>query len=636
MLASLGVICSIMTGVVSMTLVTSHASAQSTAWEAVGPAPPAVVAPVAVGPAGSGVIYIATFGGGVLKSTDDGRSFRQANTGLGDLAVNAMASHPTDPDQVYVATLGDGMFHTRDGGTSWAPLPSIPSPTFSLTVDPVRPSIIYSGHLAGPRLRKSIDSGATWADANIGLGVAPVWSIKVDRQNPDVVYAGTGGAGAFKSMNAGASWSPLSVASNVFAIAIDPQDSRILYVGTDGSGVFRSFDGGNTFAQAGSPPNTRVLSLALDPSRQGVVYAGTLGGGVAVSFDYAETFTETTLMRGLALSLASSETGEVYVGTSLAGVLKSGSYGAVWSPVAAEPLNDIKAQNIYGVTVDPSSPGRVLVATNQAGMFDTVNGGRTWQEASVGLTSRSPRRPVFDPSDSNRVYAGSLAGGGLFLSNDRGRTWASRFFGPPNVYVYAVAVGPDRTVYAATKGAGLWRSRDLGATFVRVSTPFTDLQGVGVDPNDARRILSGGSQGLYRSVDGGTTWTQVFTTFTDNIVFDPRNSSVVYVTTQTTGVQRSTDGGVTFSAANTGLTNLRVSRAAGVVIDPRDSQLLYVATEGDGVFKSRNGGATWSAINNGLTNRNVFALAIDPLDPRILYVGGASGVFKTTTGGEVP
>ena len=56
--------------------------AQPSTWEAVGPAPPAVEAPVAVGPAGSGIVYIGTFGGGVLKSVDDGRSFKSVNNAV--------------------------------------------------------------------------------------------------------------------------------------------------------------------------------------------------------------------------------------------------------------------------------------------------------------------------------------------------------------------------------------------------------------------------------------------------------------------------------------------------------------------------------------------------------------------------
>ena len=42
---------------------------------------------------------------------------------------------------------------------------------------------------------------------------------------------------------------------------------------------------------------------------------------------------------------------------------------------------------------------------------------------------------------------------------------------------------------------------------------------------------------------------------------------------------------------------------------------------GGGVFKSTNGGGSWTAINTGLTNPNVLALAIDPSAPATLYAG---------------
>lgn len=350
--------------VLSLIIGAPTTSAQRAAWEAVGPSPPAVFAPVAIGPVGSGIIYIGTFGGGVLKSTDKGHSFRPTNNGLANLAVTAMAAHRTDIDRIYLGTFGGGslrseIYQTSDGGANWTFLTQTASPPFTIAVDPLRWWIVYSGHMGPPRLQKSIDGGATWAEANVGLPNAPVWTIQIDRENPEILYAGTGGGGAFKSVNGGASWSPLSVASTVFAIAIDPRDSQTIYAGTDGDGVYRSFDGGQTFARAGSPRNGRVLSLALDPSRRGVVYAGMLGGGVAVSLDFAQTFTDTALERGFALGLSMSDWGEVFVGTDFAGVMRSGNYGAVWSPVAGEALREIKAQNIYGLTVDPGNPARV-------------------------------------------------------------------------------------------------------------------------------------------------------------------------------------------------------------------------------------------------------------------------------------
>ena len=76
----------------------THSAMAAVAWRNIGPSPPAIEAPIAVDPA-SGTVYIGTFGGGVLKSTDGGESFAAANTGLGSLAITSMAMDPTDRSQ---------------------------------------------------------------------------------------------------------------------------------------------------------------------------------------------------------------------------------------------------------------------------------------------------------------------------------------------------------------------------------------------------------------------------------------------------------------------------------------------------------------------------------------------------------
>ena len=68
---------------------------------------------------------------------------------------------------------------------------------------------------------------------------------------------------------------------------------------------------------------------------------------------------------------------------------------------------------------------------------------------------------------------------------------------------------------------------------------------------------------------------------------------------------RSRDGGATFTAVNSGLTSLRMSRGNRACVGER-------------------GGA----------NLTVFGLAIDPSNPDVLYAGGGSGVFTTVTAGE--
>src|SRR5450432_1915724 len=59
-----------------------------------------------------------------------------------------------------------------------------------------------------------------------------------------------------------------------------------------------------------------------------------------------------------------------------------------------------------------------------------------------------------------------------------------------------------------------------------------------------------------------------------------------------------------------------------LAIDPTAPQTVYAGTfYGGGVFKSVNGGSSWNAVNTGLTNINVSSLAIDPTTPQTIYAG---------------
>ncbi|MDN5273936.1 hypothetical protein QTO31_18365 [Chloroflexus sp. MS-CIW-1] len=70
-----------------------------------------------------------------------------------------------------------------------------------------------------------------------------------------------------------------------------------------------------------------------------------------------------------------------------------------------------------------------------------------------------------------------------------------------------------------------------------------------------------------------------------------------------------------------------------LAIDPTTPSTLYAGAYGGGVFKSTNGGATWSAVNTGLSNKEVWALAIDPINTNTIYVATYGGVFKSANGG---
>jgi photosystem II stability/assembly factor-like uncharacterized protein len=65
-------------------------------------------------------------------------------------------------------------------------------------------------------------------------------------------------------------------------------------------------------------------------------------------------------------------------------------------------------------------------------------------------------------------------------------------------------------------------------------------------------------------------------------------------------------------------------------VDPQNPRTVYAGVGGRGVFKTTDGGTSWSAVNSGLTTLSVNSLAIDRQNPSTIYAGTAGGVFAIT------
>jgi photosystem II stability/assembly factor-like uncharacterized protein len=623
------------------------------AWKSVGPAPPAIEAAIAAH-APSHTIYIASLGGGVLKSNDGGISFAAINNGLDSMVVASLAMAPNDPNLVYVGT-STGIYKTVDGGATWNITGEFRLP-LALVMDPIDPNILYAGYNAGfgLNLMKTIDGGDTWLPASDGLGNPPVFSLAINPNNTNVVYAGTAGEGAFKTTDGGINWAPIDIDSTVWSLLVDPNDGNVVYAGSNGNGVFKSTDGGASFVRIGSPPVGVVLALAGSGNQ---LYAGTASQGISVSKDGGVTWANTGISDGLGLALSVDSAGAVYAGTNFDGAFQrpapasspddSFLRSAAWRRLAWRQLKDCKCQDGHALAVDPSDHDHVFLSTNDGGLLVTEDGGRTWEDGGVnGLVSRAPRGVAFDPQQPRRVYAGSFTGGGFFKSEDHGKHWVRRLFGGGQIYVAGVAVDPvDHSIYISTfrSGDGIWKSIDYGETFTRIDRApdaapddflFLSGRGIVVDPHDHRTVYFAGTGGIWRSEDAGASWINVDGTRVLSIAVDPTNSNIVYAGAGV-GVLKSTDGGASFSPKSTGLPeDIQTSRTGSVLVDPNRPNVLYVGTEGAGVFKSTDGAETWFPINSGLDDQNVFGLAMDPDLPNILYASTSSSVYKISTAGQ--
>ena len=165
--------------------------------------------------------------------------------------------------------------HVSAGVNQWTSIGPTGGPISALVIDPLMPSILYAGTgYAG--IFKSVNGGQSWSQVNIGLVDTTITALAVAPIAPATLYAGTGW-GLFKSTNSADNWvetSPDLTVTSIDSIVIDPTMPSTLYVGTD-DGVFKSKDGGDSWSAVS---DDYVNALAIDSLDTSILYAGTWFG----------------------------------------------------------------------------------------------------------------------------------------------------------------------------------------------------------------------------------------------------------------------------------------------------------------------------------------------------------------------
>lgn len=235
-------------------------------------------------------IYAGVDDRGVYRSLNAGTSWERR--GL-DYSVLDIAMLPWDNGRLYAATWGGGVMASSDGGSNWIAMNAGLEGhhwLYAIALDAWRDSLYVA--TADHGVYKSLDAGASWAPANIGLSDLSVRALALDPQaGESIVYAGTLSQGLFKSTNGGAVWKKSGPANvRVRDILIDPSNPDTLFIATD-NGVYRSLDGGTTWPESHHRfVGVRVNALAMDLSHPAVdvnpiVYAGREDQGVYRSTD---------------------------------------------------------------------------------------------------------------------------------------------------------------------------------------------------------------------------------------------------------------------------------------------------------------------------------------------------------------
>lgn len=215
--------------------------------------------------------------------------------------------------------------------------------------------------------------------------------------------------------------------------------------------------------------------------------------------------------------------------------------------------------------------------------------------ANVTLTGHPVQCIAADPRNSTTVFAGTR-GSGVWKSRDGGREWQRLSFAQEDVF--SLAVSPvDRAVYAGTEPSHLFVSRDGADTWQELSAlrdlpsapdwsfpprPWTShVRWIAPCPHDAARLLVGIELGgLMLSEDGGASWA------------DHRPGAQKDVHT--------------------------------LAWHPQVRGRAYEAG-GGGAAWSKDGGETWAAADAGQKDNYCWGLAVHPDDPETWFVSAAPG-----------
>jgi photosystem II stability/assembly factor-like uncharacterized protein len=337
----------------------------------------------------------------VWKSTNRGESWLQKHQGLQNTVVNDLKIHPVNSNVLFLCTADNG-------------------------------------------LMISIDRGKTWRRSMKGAVDGHAKEIEIFHHDPSrmvllvIPWKKNGRFHVYESRNSGADWHDIGfsvpleplpgfnfIDGDPTNIELDPFHHDTMYVATNGYGVFQTTDGGKQWRQVNQGLTTPFIkgpgALRISATTPGILYASTQQGGVFQSVDGARNWKRIT-------------TGNRFC---------------------------------FGMDIHPQDPSRIVVGCDGNVLLISTDSGKSWIETRLPIPfshETAVNSVMFHPGLPDCLWAGTirydvLAGNGLFMSRNRGKSFQSVQMDLPAVNIHSITQASVQplAVYIGFNGTGLFR-----------------------------------------------------------------------------------------------------------------------------------------------------------------------------------
>jgi len=464
---------------------------------------------------------------------------------------------------------------TATAASEWAALKGSPHATAVLQAQ--TPPALQSSDLAGLRLR--------------GIGPATMSGRFVDMDvveaNPFTMYVASATGGIFRTTDNGITWAPVFEREAVHSIgdvAIYQPDPNIIWAGTGeranrqsvswGDGVYKSTDGAKTWTNVGLKTSMHIGRIVTHPSNPAIVYVAAQGS--------------------------------VWGPGGERGLYRTMDGGKTWQ----RTLHVDDDTGVTDVAMDSLDPNVLYAASYQR------------RRSAFGFNGGGPGSALWKSTDAGATWT-KLTGNGL-PEGEYGRIGISVYRKDPRIVMVSIEQGfryNASTAYTERRG-GLYRSNDAGKTWRFMSNwnprPMYASQPT-IDPQDDRRVYMLNSYSF--SDNGGESFTSPNTTThgDDRFVWvNPKDSRHV-IKLDDGGIGISFDRGLKFLYVQ----NLPVSQYYRVAVDNERPYNIYGGLQDNGCWKGPS--ASWTT--NGILNEHWsrlcggdgFFTVPDASNPRVVF-----------------